>query len=383
MTVKRYQKTVAVICIALIFTLCTIIPAKATYSRENEYGITSDELTEDLNADTKQLLEGLLNNSSSITDTATELELFDLCGLIIQIVKNIYPTLTKNALSLFILIIVISLLNTAKNSISTPFFSEIIEFASMIVFSVCLYSFYEETQTDTDTFIQALTAFINSLLPAMTLLYTLGGNVSSAVVNTTGIAFVSTITSTLIKNTLYPLVNVSFGLAIASKLTPNDSINHIGKTVRNLFITLFSGLITLFSIFLLFKTNLSASADGAVARTVRFAGSFIPVIGSALGESVRSVMAGLQLIKSSVGTVGIIIVIAITLPPLLKLLLTKLMVDAASIAAMLLNCSKEADLLKDLSSIIGFLLAIIFIISILFILVLTVFISISPALGGT
>ena len=139
---------------------------------------------------------------------------------------------------------------------------------------------------------------------------------------------------------------------------------------------------TVFSIILLFKTNLSASADSAATRTIKFAGSFIPVVGSALGETVRSLMTGVNLIKSSVGFLGIIIVIVLILPLFLKIISAKICIDVSVIAASLLECKKESAFLKEISGVINFLLSIYFTTSLMFVFELIVFVTISPALGA-
>jgi len=224
---------------------------------------------------------------------------------------------------------------------------------------------------------------ISAMLPIMTLIYTLGGNVATAVVNSSGTAITLSVINTLCQHGLFPVLKTLFGLSLTSSVGGFQGINEISKTVRTIFTVILSGMVTVFSIFMLFKTNLAIASDGVAARTVKFAGSFVPVIGSALGDSVRGLISSLSLIKSSCGLVGIVIVLCATLPILICIITNKICFDLAGGVANMLGCEAEGKIMKEFSSILNFALAITVTISVLFVFELTIFINTSLVLGGS
>ncbi len=67
--------------------------------------------------------------------------------------------------------------------------------------------------------------------------------------------------------------------------------------------------------------SLSSTVDGITAKTTKAAVSnFIPVVGKILGDAVDTVMGCSNILKNAVGIVGVVVVIAICVGPIIKLL---------------------------------------------------------------
>ena len=298
------------------------------------------------------------------------------------LVNMLFPAL-KSFAALFSLIIITSLINTSKNTIASESLSKTVSFITTIALCVIAFETVKSSGIYVETFLKSMDNLINALLPVMTLLYTLGGNAASSIVNSMGISFTLTLFNFIIQHLVTPVLKICFGLTIAGEVGALKGVTQITKTIKIIITVLLSAVITIFSIFLLFKTNLSVASDSVAARTVKFAGSFIPVIGSPLGESVRSIMSGLSLIKSSTGYIGIIIVFLLTVPTVLQLILTKFSLELSSSLAHILGSEKEGNILKEFASLFNYLLAITVSVVILFLFELIVFVTISPALGGS
>ncbi|MBQ6702869.1 MAG: hypothetical protein IJN17_07950 [Clostridia bacterium] len=321
-------------------------------------------------------------NGENALDIAYKTDTGFIISLGLKILKKTLPKTAKTLCTLLCFIVSVSLINSGKNSISSPFFANALTYATLTASVVFTYGILMSLWETLEIYMTSINTVINAMLPSMALIYTMGGNATAAVVSTSGITFIISILNVIFQHGMLPLIKICYGLSIAEAVGAINGIREITKTVKNIYTFVLSTSMTLLSIFLLFKTNIAASADGAAARTIKFAGSFIPIIGSAIGESIRTVMSGVELIKNSVGFVGIIILIVITLPTLLHILTTKICIDISSGIASVLECEKESALLKELSSILGFSLAITVCVAILLLFEMTVFISISPVLGG-
>ncbi len=374
-----------VICIAIFVLLFSIdsITVSAYSQSKLEEQIDLNSLIDSLPEEAKKYLPTSFKNTDDILKEAQNTDSNFLVKTIFGILKGLLPSVTKKFYSLVGLIITVSLVNSIKNTIATDGYSKAVSYITMAVISIFIFNLMTDVWANAEWYFSSINASITALIPVMTLLYTMGGNISTAVVNSSGLAIMLTILNTVIKSFMLPLTKICFGLTIAGGVGNIKGISEITKYIKNFFTVTLSGIMTVFSIFLLFKTNLSASADGAAARTIKFAGSFIPIIGSALGESVRSLMSGLNLIKSSVGFIGIVIIIVITLPTLFNILTTKMCIDLSVVIASILDCKKESQLLKEFSGLLAFFLAISLCTAVLFVFELTVFVLISPALGAT
>lgn len=124
---------------------------------------------------------------------------------------------------------------------------------------------------------------------------------------------------------LVPLMTIFLAFSIVASLSPDLNLtslaNMLHKTaswVLGILMTVFVGLMTVQGV-------VGSSADSVTLKTAKFvAGSFIPVVGSAVGDALGSVYTCLKLLKSTVGAFGIFAVILIFLPALLETLVWQL-----------------------------------------------------------
>lgn len=115
--------------------------------------------------------------------------------------------------------------------------------------------------------------------------------------------------------------------------------------------TLFSGILSV-------KGVLAGNADSVGAKGVKFLiGSSVPVVGSSVSEAFSSIMAGLSLIKSTVGVFGIIAIFAIFLPVIIEIIAWMLIINISCVLAKTLGCERESSLLYTLGSCVSLLLA--------------------------
>lgn len=348
---------------------------------------------ENKNADVSTLIEAippeiaelLPENTAAERDaikTADSFSLENLYNFLINLFKKLLPNTFKKLCMLIGFTVLLSVINTAKETLYSKAFINIISYSTTIVSAIFVYDLLSDLQSATALYIETISGVINAAIPIMTLLYTLGGNISAAVVNASGTAFMLTVMNELINKGLVPLMGICFGLSLCSSIGNISGIKQLNKKLKGIFAFVSSSSMTILSFFLFFKTNIAAAADGITVRSIKFAGSFIPVIGSALGDSVRTVMSALSLIKASAGFVGICVIFIITVPSVVSTLLNKLCIDISGGLATMLNCKKESELFNEFSSLLGFSAAIQIGIAVLFIIELTVFVNVAPALGG-
>ena len=122
------------------------------------------------------------------------------------------------------------------------------------------------------------------------------------------------------------------------------------------------------------QTVLSASADTVAARSARLmSGTLIPVVGGSVGETFRTLAAGVSYLKNIFGIGGIAVIALLVLPILITMLLARFVFLIAGGIADMLGCSNEARLLENLGEVYGTMLGVVSCVSVTFILGLCVF----------
>ena len=154
------------------------------------------------------------------------------------------------------------------------------------------------------------------------------------------------------------------------------NLSSVNALVKNTATTVMAFVFTLLGFTLYLQTTVASASDNFVTRSVKFAsGVFVPVIGNMLGDASRTVIASVSVIKGSVGTIGMVMILSAVLPPLLIVMLYKLMLLVCSICAKALSCERESALLYDIGSVLGVLMALIAGAGVICIIAMAVFIK--------
>ncbi len=207
---------------------------------------------------------------------------------------------------------------------------------------------------------ESLTLVMSSLLPIMSSLFVMGGSPAAGAASAASLTLVLTIISLLCTKLLMPLLRTSFALCLVGALPSGRDMSAVTNFIKSLASTLLVFLFTLMGTALYFQTSIAAAGDNYFSRSVRFAsGIFIPIIGNMLGDAVRTVMASVSLVKATVGAAGLVMILSVIIPPLITVVLNKLMLSLSSALAKAMGCEKEGALLFDLCGILNILLALV------------------------
>lgn len=165
-----------------------------------------------------------------------------------------------------------------------------------------------------------ITLLVHSIIPTLATLCMGSGETIRATLSHPVIFFICSAAGTLIKNVITPLVLLRAVCILLCAVTKNDSLNEFSelfskfhKTLLALSMSLFAGLLGICSF-------AAASFDSLAARGVKFAiGAAVPVVGGSLAEAMSSVAGSAMLLKNAVGLGGVILLFGIFAFPLLKL----------------------------------------------------------------
>lgn len=371
------KKIIIIFCI--LMSLCNLIYATDTNilkSQQESLGIS--DFIEEANKYTKENFKDInLQNifENAITGRIGNSNLFNSF-------LNVLGRETKNAVSnigiIMIVIIIHSILITISESLGNKSVSQIAYFVEYIVIITLVLSNFSDIINMVKTSIIDLVGFSNSLIPLMiTLMLTTGAIVSAGVVKPVLLILINFI-GNFITNFILPLVILGTTLAIVSKISNKVIIDKLAKFMKSAGVWILGIIMTLFVTILSLEGSITETVDGVTAKTAKAAVStVIPVVGKILGDATDAVIGCAGILKNAVGFVGILVIVGICITPIIKLSLLSFTYFIASCVCQPIADEKVIGLLDSISDTFKILLAIIFCVSVMLIIGLTIVIKVS------
>ena len=168
--------------------------------------------------------------------------------------------------------------------------------------------------------IEKMVTFMQALLPLLLTLLTAVGGVASAAVFHPLLFLVISVLATLIKSTMFPLIYIAAVLTIVSQLSPGVSISRLASLIQEVSLAFLGLVISIFIGVIVVQGVAASVSDGVSLRTVKFlAGTFVPLVGKMLADTIDAIAGCSLLLKNAIGLVGVIAVILLCSFPILKL----------------------------------------------------------------
>lgn len=257
------------------------------------------------------------------------------------------------------------------------------ECAMGVLLVLLLYRFTEADIARTSATLTDMRTFSDGLIPVFVALFTAGGSTGTATAAAGGFAAISYLLEHVAAGMLLPLLRVLFGFTVIMSVSPRHSLGGIFSSVKQTYVTTLGFLALLLGASLGFQSTLATSADSLAAHSVRFAvGNLIPVVGGALGGTLRTLSATLALLKGSVGAVAVVALLLLVLPTLISLLLHRLFLSLASSVSTMLGSEAAGKVFTDFRAIYDLAAATLALVTVLFLLIVGIFVRCSLAIGG-
>lgn len=190
--------------------------------------------------------------------------------------------------------------------------------------------------------------FEKILIPVLAGILTASGNPASAA-SLQGVAFAAAqCIEALAENFAVPMACIAGMLGSVGAILPTLRLSAAGELIRKTCATVTGSAAAMFSGLLAIKGILASSADGLAAKGIKLAvGTFIPVVGGALGEAYSTLSGSLSLLKNTVGVYAILVFAAICLPCVINLLLWIFSLRAAATLSDLLGNAQCSEILRN------------------------------------
>lgn len=292
---------------------------------------------------------------------------------ILEIIKDLIVNGYKVPLTAFLSVTAAVLITAAFSS----FLKENEYFLSFILIaaaaSVLLPLF--NTLTSAMSVLQVISDFMLLFIPTFIGLVISGGMVGAASVSAPMLLFVTNAVAKISTDGFLPLMGGYLSLTISGSLSPVFSLNNLAISIKNAANFIMGICTTLFLGVLSISNTVVGASDSLALKTTRFLINGVPVVGSAIAESLAATTAATDFLKSSVGAWGIVAIAIIVLPILINLLLWKLSLFLSSFVADILDIKNISGFLNAVSAVISVTIGILIFVSMLFIISLAILIK--------
>ena len=302
-----------------------------------------------------------------------------------QLLKNIFPLLgteIKEALkvmgSILIIVLIHSVLKSISDNLNNKSIAQITYYVQYILIATVIMTNFSSIITLSKEAVGNMISFIQLLFPLLMTLMLASGSVVSVNLVQPIILFIINLISNIFQSIIIPIILVGTALAIVSKISDRIQIDKLSKFLKSSSVWVIGILLTIFVGVLSIEGTLGSSVDGITAKTAKAAvSSFIPIVGKVLGDAVDTVIGCSAILKNAIGIVGVIVVIAICITPILKLAIITIIYHLTAALCEPIADSKIVSLITQMADTFKILLAILCSISVMLIIGITLVINIS------
>ena len=366
------KKIIIFLIISLIFIPTFHINAEEEYIPDDYYEL-EDELPEDVEdllpdgifSEDNEQMESAVN--SAISWEYIIVVIIDLIGVNLGDIARVLATVS-------IVIVLSSLLSALNNTIAGPTLKRIIELASSSVLVLTLMELSKEPLSRATQLFDNIALFVNTVSPVICGMYAMGGNVSSAIVHNYGLIVFLSITENICAIAVELIISCCLALTLASAFVDNTKLSSLSSGIKGLF-TFFIGFLTLiFTTVISSQSLLASKGDSLSAKTAKLLSvQIIPLVGNTIGESLKTAGASIEYLRSNVGIALVVTFILLVLPTIISIGLYRMVFIITNSLAGLLGCKKEGNIISELASIYGYVLAILCFCSLMLLFILTIF----------
>lgn len=221
--------------------------------------------------------------------------------------------------------------------------------------------------------IKGISTLMLGFIPIYAGILTVGGQTATASGMSFLLLFAAEGVSNLASFVIVPLMSCYLGVSMVGSVMPVGGTNRLGEGIKKAAMWILSLSLTLFLGLLSIQTAVNKAADNLGLKAARFMiGSFIPVAGGALSESLTTLLGSVKLLKSSVAMFVVFGIAVTVLPVVIELLIWRVVLFGLDVAADLLGVRFKTDILRAADSVLSVLVGVMLFIAALFIISLAV-----------
>lgn len=255
----------------------------------------------------------------------------------------------KLLLSVLIIAIIAALIRNLQDAFKNNGLSNIAFFACYAVMMMILTSSFLVALSIAKDVLQSLIDFMAVMTPVLIFLIgTSGGAVTALTLDPIVLILVS-VTPQIYIYVIFPLILGYFVLNFINNMSETYKIDKLCKLVKQIAMWLQGIVLTIFVALIAIRGITANTIDAVTLKTAKFAiDNFIPIVGKAFSDAITTIAGYSLLLKSAISSVGLIVVIAIIVYPLIKMIV---MIFSYRIVAALAEPIADKRMVNSISSV--------------------------------
>lgn len=206
--------------------------------------------------------------------------------------------------------------------------------------------------------IQAVCDSGNLLLPVMSSAMVASGHPTAASGLYLGTALFNGILTSLLSGMLVPLLHIFIALSLAGSAIDSSTLEKLRDFIKTLLTWGLKGILSVFSAYMALTGVISGSADASVLKVTKMAISgVVPVVGSILADASETVLASAAAVRSGIGLLGLLSILAIAIVPFLELAAQYLLLKLTGALCAVVGSKPHSALVDGFGQAMGFILA--------------------------
>lgn len=280
----------------------------------------------------------------------------DLLHVFMSALREVKPEITEAVKFSISILCVVLLVSVVRNlSANTVKISTLIGTAAIGI--LMLKSVNVMVDLGSSTIIE-LSEYGKLLIPVLTAALAAQGGMTVSTALYTGTIMFSVILTSIISKVLIPVLYLYLTCSIASSAIGEGLLKRITGLLKWLITWGLKIILYVFSGYMTITGAISGSADATAVKAAKLAISgTVPVVGSMLADASETILVSANVMKNSVGTYGLIALVAILINPFLRIGIQYLLIKMTVVVSEVFDSKELSVLISDFSSIMGFLLA--------------------------
>lgn len=190
--------------------------------------------------------------------------------------------------------------------------------------------------------------FMFVYIPVLASVLAFSGNAAAAASYYASVSTAAQFASVAAAKTVIPLTNSFLALSFGASLAPDMKLTPLCLSVYKIGVRILCFVMGIFTAVLSAQTLVTASIDNVSKKALRFAvGTFVPVVGSVLSETVSAFGGSLELLRRGAGVLVIISSGGLVLPVLIECIVWQTVLGVLSSSANILSLSVMGSMLES------------------------------------
>lgn len=355
--------------LVLIFVFAIPVSAEGTILKDSD----SEKLIEALPQDAKDYMEENEIDASK-SDWIKNLNF----SSVLKDIWNILKSKVTTPFATMSLMLGVVLLSSSLTVIGNSNSSKTTGFAVTAVSAVLIATPIFNVVNSACEIMQTASVFMTAFVPVFATVVVANGQAVTGTSMGALLLGASQVVELVGTHLVIPLMCGYLSVSIASSVSPILSKTTLAESIKKLSFWIMSFFTTVFLGILSIQTVINASADSLSIRTAKFViGSSVPMAGTVLAEALTTVTASLGVLKTTVAIYGVIACVVIFLPLLIELVLWRICLNVTSIVSDVLSVANISKLVKSVDMAVSVLCGIILLSMALFVISLSVVVSVS------